>query len=292
MNSEKTFGYYPNKVDLSFNSISITPLSSFDKAINSVQHDPHCSDGWIYAPTQESRDLSSQRSTSLPYPARVFGLPHTHRVRHEGSASNEHLDFLIWAFSFFVGYRLTSTKAGFLDATPVEARKLVDFDIPPTQLAKSIEFAENYWNENKNSKRQTKRVRAAIHTLFLAANPRLLPFESFTFAYVTLDTCFKIMSEGRCDVPNSHSGRLKWMCEKINITPVTWDLHKVRNDTFHEGLYFDEPLGISAEPAGEMPLEKQMRNLACRLLAYILGCGREHYIHTNPESLSLRQLTL
>lgn len=292
MTSEKTFGYYPNKVDLSFGSISITPLDNFDDAKISVQNDPHCLNDWIYAPSQEIFELKHQKLKACPYSARVFGLPHTHRIRHERSACSEHLDFLIWAFSFFAGYRLTSSEAGFLDATPIVGRKLVDFDIRPIQFAKSIELAENYWNKKKNNRKQTKRVCAAIHTLFLAANPRLLPFESFTFAYITLDTCFKIMAEGKRDIPTSHSDRLEWMCNKINLSPVTWDLHEVRNDTFHEGLYFDEPLGFSAEPSGEMSMERRMRNLACRLLAHILGCRCEHYIQTNPESLSVRLLTL
>lgn len=283
MNDGKTFGFFPEAIDLRFGPISISTLDDFDNSLKQIQSHPDCSNGWIYAASQKSYDFLQQRETECPYPARVFGLPHTHSIRHEKAAPNEYLDFLIWAIAFFVGCRLTSTEAGFLDATPVQRGRMLDFYIPTNQLGKFIELAENFWHQNKDTKRQTKRVCAAIHTLFLAGNPRLLPFESFTFAYITLDTCFKMMSEGECNVPNKHRERVNWMCEKINLAPVSWDLYKVRNDTFHEGLYFTEPLGFSTGPPGNISLTMKMRNLACRLLMSIFGCQDQTYLTSNPE---------
>lgn len=59
-------------------------------------------------------------------PGRVSGLPHAHLIEHATGACEDHLDFRIWALSFFVGRRLTPTEAGFLDTTPLKPGKLVD----------------------------------------------------------------------------------------------------------------------------------------------------------------------
>ena len=55
-----------------------------------------------------------------PYASRVFGLPKTHLIEHAEATNQDHLDFHLWALSFFVGMRLTATDAGFLDATPLK----------------------------------------------------------------------------------------------------------------------------------------------------------------------------
>ena len=48
----------------------------------------------------------------LPYSSRVFGLPHTHTIEHETAVDEEHIEFHVWALSFFLGMRLTTTEAG------------------------------------------------------------------------------------------------------------------------------------------------------------------------------------
>src|SRR5690606_29454737 len=86
---------------------------------------------WIYAPPQEVYHFGSSggRNRTMPYPSRVFGLPKTHAFTHTSAESDDHLTFLLWALSFFEGMRLTATKAGFVDATPIVPGKLVDFGI-------------------------------------------------------------------------------------------------------------------------------------------------------------------
>ena len=40
-----------------------------------------------------------------PYASRVFGLQKTHLIEHAAATSEDHLDFHLWALSFFVGTR-------------------------------------------------------------------------------------------------------------------------------------------------------------------------------------------
>ena len=76
--------------------------------------------------------------------------------------------------------RLTTTEAGFLDATPIQPGKLVDFILSRSTLADVIEFALDYLESERGDARAPKRVTAVIHALFLAQYPQNLSFERFS----------------------------------------------------------------------------------------------------------------
>ena len=84
-----------------------------------------------------------------PYPNRIFGLPKTHTLAHAAADGPGHLDFLVWALSFFVGMRLTTTEMGFLDATPLKPRKLIDFVPSSREVERDLALAEQFWQANK-----------------------------------------------------------------------------------------------------------------------------------------------
>jgi hypothetical protein len=53
----------------------------------------------------------------------VFGLPKTHTISlGDANTAPGYLEFCMWALSFFLGIRLTTTEAGFLDATAITRR--------------------------------------------------------------------------------------------------------------------------------------------------------------------------
>ena len=91
--------------------------------------------------------IGSQSGTirERAYASRVFPLPKTHLIKHSAATSEDHLDFHIWALSFFVGMRLTATEAGFLDATPLKPHSLVDFVLLGSSLTRAVELAEDFW---------------------------------------------------------------------------------------------------------------------------------------------------
>ena len=175
----KEFGYYPDPLPIKTGPVTISSLPDLEQIANGVRASSSIENNWYYAPPQQVRDLPSREVRERPYPTRVFGLPKTHRIEHTAATNEEHLDFHLWALSFFVGMRLTAaaTENGFLDATPVKPHKLVDFIPVCSSLTHAVELAEDFWNMTRDKPCCAKRFGAAVHALFLSQNPRNLPFE-------------------------------------------------------------------------------------------------------------------
>lgn len=69
----------------------------------------------------------------------------------------------------------------------------------------------------------------------------------------------------------------------------------VRNDTIHEALFLDEPLGFSIYGGNQSTINNgkiilQMQNLICRLLVAILGEPNTDYVKTGIESRMYQSL--
>ncbi len=262
---------------------------------------------WIYAPQQEVYQFGTagREVRTKPYPSRVFGLPNTHAIRHEAGESDDHLAFLLWALSFLEGTRLTATKAGFLDATPILVGKLVDFGLAGTSLTKAITLADAFWRTNRSEPLRAKRFAAAVHALFLGQNPRLLQFERFIFLYAALDACFALASSlhppARKQQP-SHSDRLSWMCGLFGMNTPAWadrmvngraEIAILRNDTLHEALFMGEPLGFAIHGAGTgSNITLEMEALICRLLVALLGASTSDYVRTAVDTRQRHLLNL
>ncbi|ESY72086.1 hypothetical protein X740_33460 [Mesorhizobium sp. LNHC221B00] len=67
----------------------------------------------------------------------LFGLPKTQFRRHAAAEYDDHLAFLLWRLSSFLGTRLTATKAGLFMQHPFLAGKLVDFGMSGANIAKT-----------------------------------------------------------------------------------------------------------------------------------------------------------
>lgn len=71
----------------------------------------------------------------------------------------------------------------------------------------------------------------------------------------------------------------------------------VRNDTMHEALFLDEPLGfaiyINNQPDGkQINVILEMQHLLCRLLVCILGKAETDYVKSCINNRLLKCLTL
>lgn len=301
------FGYYPATYNINTERFSIQTLPSFASDVIRVKNDPNVYKDWIYPGASVLQDFMSGEIRSLPYNQRIFGLPKTHVVMLHQSENSDDLDFVVWCLSFFTGMRLTITEAGFIDATPIKPGKLVDFVLCCT-LEDVINLALDYLESERDNFRATKRVIAAIHSLFLAQLPQNLPFERFQYLYMGLDTCYKLVeakSEPKPKRRLSHAERVQWMCEKFDIPVPDWatiidkssQISTVRNDTIHEALFFDEPLGFSIY-GGNQPIENsgnvilQMQHLVCRLVVAILGKSETNYVKTRVDTRQYQSLKL
>ena len=292
MNSplEFEFGYYPELIDITQGSITISTLPNLDKIREGIEKDPNVRKDWIY-PGNAKTNMFGQGIITEPYSARVFGLPKTHLIKHTSAVDEEHVKYYIWALSFFLGMRLTTEEAGFLDATTIKPRKLTDFVVLGQDLAPVIKLVDKFWVTHEKDRRQAKRLCAAIHALFMTQNPQYLEFESFVHHYTVLDTCFAILRDIHNPVQRlSHAERINWMCQLLGILVPQWasivsgssgsasQISALRNDTIHEALYLDEPLGFKVHGGGAQNLNLEMWAFTCRILAAILGVQDNHYL--------------
>lgn len=299
------FGFFPENLDLAHGPVTISTLPDFSSSKNKVEADSNIRKGWIYPGNVETMRLGVG-IRSEPYPHRIFGLPKTHAIEHTNpnQDSEQLLKFHIWVLSFFVGMRLTSEKAGFLDTTPIKKGKLVDF-VVIGKLDRAIEFAEKFWTDNISCLKQTVRLSAAIHSLFLSQNPRALRFEQFQYVYMALDACFAMLRQKHKNGCNpNHAKRLSWMCEKLDVSIPTWaaiddeqakktEVSGLRNDAFHEALFAGEPFGFAIDGTeSSQNLVLEMRNLTCRILAGILGVSDTQFLKSAVNNRQLHGVRL
>lgn len=301
------FGYYPERIEIENERFSIKTLPNFHEVVAVVKNDPNVHKDWIYPGAQQNVDFSGVTSYR-PYNARVFGMHKTHVLTLHNSDNLDDIDFVVWCLSFFTGMRLTVTEAGFLDATPVKKGKLVDFVLSQCTIEDAIELALDYLESERGNLRATKRVSAAIHALFLSQYPHNLPFEKFQYLYMGLDTCYRIIADKeypKLKQDISHAKRIQWMCKKFEICIPEWAItdktpsliSNVRNSSFHEALFFDEPLGFAIysnnQPNGKQNnVILEMQHLICRLLVCIFGRSDTDYVKSCIDDRQIKGLRL
>ncbi|WP_369427592.1 hypothetical protein [Providencia sp. PROV236] len=303
-NSTK-FGFYPKYLDIKTDFFSVITIPEYKSVINDIKAHPNVDKDWFYAGSQKVKDLYGNVSTK-PYSNRVFSLPNTHILTLNGAFSQEDLNFVIWCLSFFTGMRLTTTQAGFLDATPIKPGALVDFVVSDSSEQNAIQVALNYLKKENHHPRECTRIAAVIHALFLAQRPQLLHFEKFQYLYMALDGCFSIMWDRR-DITKKHEkpkhiDRVKWMCKQFEMHPPFWadgkdSITPIRNDSFHEAIFFDQPLGFSAYGTERSSSEHdnillQIKALIYRFLVAILEVKDASYISSSLNSRAYYQLKI
>lgn len=283
------FGFYPQPLDLAAGPITIVTLPDLDQTVASVEASKEVDGDWIYSGPERGQK---------PYPARVFGLPKTHRLDHALADGPDHLNFHVWALSFFLGNRLTTEEAGFLDATPIRPRKLVDFVLTGNGVAKGAALAEDFWRTNAGNPAQARRWAAAVHALFIAQYPPALQFEEFMYLYTALDACFAMIKPSGCV---RHSERIEWMCIKLGMPVPAWaassatgpaQVATIRNPAIHEALFMGAPLGFALHDRPGQNLTLEMQALVCRILAALIGAPDRSYIASPVNTRQRHGLSL
>ncbi|HHV2947355.1 TPA: hypothetical protein ACUKSQ_000775 [Escherichia coli] len=219
------FGYYPVEVNIETEQFSLLTLPGLNEKVERVNNDKNVVKGWIYPGNQDVYNLNGGIST-MPYSHRVFSMPKTHTLKLKNTSSLETLNFIVWCLSFFKGIRLTTTDAGFLDATTIKPTKLTDFILVGCSEKEIIELALNYINGKHKDAHSPKRIAAVVHALFLSQNPQYLSFEKFQYLYMALDGCFALSWAEHDKAPDkkppNHYKRLKWMCKIYGLSIPTW----------------------------------------------------------------------
>lgn len=241
-----------------------------------------------------------------PFSSRVFSLPKSHTISHLTTDRDDLLEFIVWCLGFFLGVRLTTTEAGFVDATPIRDHALTDFILSRSSIDKALELAETFWLSNARDDRRAKLVTAIIHALFVGQTPNLFQYERFNYLYFALDACFALTqrtARQKRRVP--HFRRIQSMCEQFGIAVPDWALAEagnsevslLRNDSIHEALFAGAPLGFALYglgsanlPAKNIPLE--MEALTCRLLVALLGRPDAAYVRSPVTTRQIHGLEL
>ena len=312
------FGYFPIKKYIKSGQIVIETLPNLEVAKKDIEKYMCITNNWVYAPLRRVEILNKDgfrtccdrhefppeqgpqkpggNVRTLPYPQRVFSLPKTHRITHSDCDNEKHIMFHIWALSFFMGIRLTSAEAGFLDASSIKPGHLVDFRLKNGMDERAINVAEEFWRSNRENDKKANLVGSIIHTLFLAQSPLLLPFEQFTLLYTAIDSCVCLANllKPSCFKNGVQANKIKCMCDifKIEID-CKWIKGLVcrRNFAVHEALFMGEPLGLGV-PRNEPHLHTQMIALICRLLFALLGCADYDYVRTPINSRQVELVSL
>ena len=299
---KKEFEFLPEPLEIEVNAIKIHTLPDLKSKVDLLNKSSGVENDWVYAPPQKTTDFMTGEIRTNPYCSRVFGLRKTHTIEEHDAGTGEHLDFLVWLLSFFLGMRLTTTEKGFLDCTPVKPRQLVDFVLTGPTLERGIQMAENFWMENKGRPRNAKLLVAAIHALFLGQNRLSLEFEKFNFLYTATDACYVLTKELRgINNYHTHAQRIEWMCGQLGVQTPRWAKYNgsstvvsnLRNNAVHEALFGDEPLGFAVLVGPNVEnLTLEMTNLVCRLLVALLGGQDDPYVKTPVDTGNVHDLRL
>jgi len=290
------FGYCPTPLQLRTAALAIELLPRLTETVAQIESDDGVDKEWIYAPAQQVHDFGTRTIRTLPYSSRVFGLPKTHKIEHSSADGADHVVFHVWVLSFFTGMRLTTTQAGFLDATPIKPGKLVDFVLSGSALPKSIEIAETFWRAHCKSPERAQLYRAAVHALFLGQSPHYLEFEKFIFLYTAMDACFALAASMHPPAKRvNHAERIDWMCSLFGMKAPEWSnsIAGVRNPTLHEALFAGQPLGFALYGHdSNLNLTLEMQALICRLLVVLLGGGTPSYVRSPVNTRQRYRLNL
>lgn len=319
--AEKTvrFGYYPGKLDFRAGGIVVSTLPEFSEAVNFVEksNEGCVHNGWFYPPRQRrnTRCITPEGLTckveTLPFCTRIFPLPKTHSLTHKKCDGNGHLDFLVWCLGFFLGMRLTTTEAGFVDATPISAPyagsgTLVDFFIPEKDRGVAIMFADKFWRDHSPKyPRVPKALAGVIHNLFLSQKGAygVIPYEQFICLYTALEGCSFVyeLTHGNDPKKIRHGERIARLCQAFDTPTPEWaekEAVDIRNRAIHDGLFFGEPFGFG--PSNKSDKKKiskilfSMQNLVCRILFGLLTRKvlAENYVRSDCNDRQLHRVQL
>lgn len=280
MSVSTEIGYWPEPAGFSLPGLRVRPLPSIDALIEQVRASPGVHNRWAFAPPQRTIDIPTGRERTLPFPSRVFGLPKTHVMEVDAGRPTELPRFAVWCLGFFVGMRLSETQAGYLDATPIEPGALCDFYCAVANLPRALQPAlEFLLTHQANGAAET--MLAAIHALWLSQTPNLLRFERYHYAYVALDALsFVAVASGvQAKKSKYHHWRLADLAACLNIGLPDWPgLVTERNNAIHQGLFYGQPLGFTADIRQSRNPVTEIKAFICRAIVKLLGVPAPDYI--------------
>ena len=119
------------------------------------------------------------------------------------------------------------------------------------------------------------------------------------FRYTALDACYALIASLKPPRRRvHHKDRIAWMCQLFGIAPPAWadpslhpgtEIASIRNDTLHEALLMDAPLGFAVH---EHRLTAEIQALICRLIVALIGGETSEYTRTPVNTRQCHGLNL
>ena len=143
----------------------------------------------------------------------------------------------------------------------------------------------------------------SVHALFLGQSPQNLQFERFVHLYIAIDACYALAAALHQPPRRlKHAKRIKWMCCQFSVVTPAWadptapggaKVAAIRNDTLHEALFMDAPLGFAVHGGStNQNLTLEMSALVCRLLVALIGGGGADYVRSPVNTRQMHGLDL
>lgn len=294
------FGFYPTEFDHTIGDIKISTLPELDKKVDYIT----------------KHEWATDRSIRVRSTRRVFAMPKTHVIEHASACSEEQVQFLLWCFGFFVGMRMSWMEAGFLDSTPIKERGMSDIVWLGDSLNNAIAGADLFWQKYQPTKPRIPKILAgAIHAYFLAQRDGLLEYEQFMFFYMAVDACHAIhRAKKNIRGQGTHAERIRDLCTEFGtgadssgrVVPVWAEgppnaapgtkppVVDLRNALFHEGLFFDEPVGFAGfgDPRISDHVNGDLEALVSRFIVASLELPASNYIASSITSRTMHGVHL
>ncbi len=277
-----TFGFCDQPFEIRTAKVCIEPLAHFSRTVHNVLSDGQTVDRWFYPPPM----CKGSRNTFVP--RRTFGLPHTHSITCIDN-DPERLRFLIWVFGFFAGIATSPDPNPFINCTPVVHGELFDRYCFRSEMKRVVPRAEAFWDRCKQRKKALRGFANVIHTLWIAQSKTLLHFESFHYAYLCIDACWKltILLKGITGdrAKPRHGELIGRLSEEWQMPDPEWNkIVDLRNGLIHEAGIMGRPLGAALVPNFKRKgsnLPPEMCSFVMRVVTAALDVGANEYVRSS-----------
>lgn len=242
------FGFLPYKWEIQFDCGKITPIAQFDRALKYVEKLIN-KDEYIYPPIikEVETDPKWNKKRTIPKtkrPAYLFPLPPSHDlyispIKPEQNIREGSAGFLIHLLAFLFRTRLQFSDWYFDGRIPIK-RGNPHFR-SASQTGDYLSIAYKVWSSWPE--RERKRFTNILY-MFSRADIYRWDWEEFIIQYMVLDACWAMAERLFGLRARSHGDRINKLCDEFSLTqfPKTVDIRgmvKLRNDLFHETLWFD-----------------------------------------------------
>lgn len=272
-----TFGFLPLDVSIVFDGGRISPLESFNEAINDVS--AFFDGNGLFCPPEYNRDLYKLKPTHEIILNNVNDYSDERAIRQNNSGA------VIQLVAYIFGVR-TQFHDWWFDSK-IPCKKTHNIFFTQSRLNEFMSHAYNMWQGWNDEIRK-------LFTNILYMNSRFESYnwdwEKFTISYMVLDGCYKCTKLLNGIKDGGHEYRINQLCQYYQLNEDKDNIKRIvdlRNELFHETLWSNsQPCTATDDAFGQV---YNLNRFNKRLIMAILGFKTD-YIKSSWTSLSTFEL--